>query len=120
MGRPKDPALERLWRNRLRQRTAGGLTIAAFCSREGVSVASYYYWRRRLATEVQRPSRRPGLFVPVRVPNPSWGARSSGPPRVDVELPGGVHVRLPDTPEPEWLARLVAALALPSDREAIP
>jgi hypothetical protein len=108
MGRPKDPALEQRWAERLRRHAASGLTVAAFCARQGLSVATFRYWRRRLAADSPPRLRRSGLFVPVRVPD---SARADGPPRVDVVLPRGVCVRLPGTPEPEWLGRLVSALA---------
>ena len=34
MARPKDPELERLWRQRLPRQSTSGLSIAEFCSRE--------------------------------------------------------------------------------------
>ena len=49
MARPKDLSLEHTWRLRVRRQAASGLSISAFCAREGVSSASFYAWRRRLA-----------------------------------------------------------------------
>lgn len=48
MARFPDPAARRLWRQRLRRFEQSRLTIAAFCQTEGVSPASFYYWRRIL------------------------------------------------------------------------
>jgi hypothetical protein len=49
MARPKDLGLEHTRRLRLRRQAASGLSIPDVCSREGVSSASFYAWRRRLA-----------------------------------------------------------------------
>ena len=42
MARPKDLGREHTWRRRLRRQAASGLSIPEFCSREGVSAASFY------------------------------------------------------------------------------
>lgn len=36
------------WESRLRRYRGSGLSIGGFCTRESVSVASFYYWSRRL------------------------------------------------------------------------
>jgi hypothetical protein len=111
MARPKDLSLEHTWRLRLRRQTASGLSIAAFCTRERVSSASFYAWRRRLATPT--PAERPDLplFVPLPfdpAPRPEETAPS---PLFEIELPHHVRLRCNAAPEPQWLGRLVAALA---------
>ena len=111
MARPKDLSLEHTWRLRLRRQTASGLSIAAFCTRERVSSASFYAWRRRLATPplAERPDLP--LFVPLQfdpAPRPEETAPS---PLFEIELPHHVRLRCEAAPEPEWLGRLVAALA---------
>ena len=42
----------REWRMRIERFRASGISIVAFCARENVSVASYYYWTRLLREEV--------------------------------------------------------------------
>jgi len=111
MARPKDLDLEHTWRRRLRRQAASGLSIPAFCAREGVSSASFYAWRRRLAGP--RPTVRPDapLFVPLHLdpaPHPHDMAAGRG---FEIELPHHVRLRCAAAPEPEWLGRLVAALA---------
>lgn len=120
MARPKDPDLDRLWRRRLRRHAAGSLSVAAFCAREGVSPAGFYYWKRRLAAPAPPASRRPDLFVPVRVQESPHQPDASTSRGVEVQLPHRVRIRLDAPPEPEWLGRLVAAIAGISDREANP
>jgi hypothetical protein len=120
MARPKDPDLERLWRERLRRQSQSGLPVAAFCAREGVSPAAFYYWKRSLAPAARPASPRPDLFVPVRVPREPRQHAGSMAPGVVLDLPHRVRIHLSATPEPEWLARLVATLAELPDREAHP
>jgi hypothetical protein len=47
-GRRPDPASSQRWQQRLQRFRDSGLTVAAFCEREGISAASSYAWRRRL------------------------------------------------------------------------
>ena len=92
MARPKDPNLERAWRQRLRRQTSSGLSIAAFCAREGVSSASFHAWKRRLTARSLPARPEPPLFVPLHLdPHPhrsrsassAVGSRSSYPTRSD-------------------------------------
>ncbi len=120
MGRPRDPQSERLWSRRLERHQAGGLSIAAFCEREGIATASFYYWRRRLAEEGIHPrsSQAPPLFVPLRLDDSR--ARDGVPAArpVEIDLPAGVRLRLDAPPEPEWIGRLVTAVAGLQGQEA--
>jgi len=111
MARPKDLGLERTWRRRLRRQATSGLSIPAFCARGGVSSASFYAWRRRLAAPPSAARPDPPLFVPLHLdpsPRPEVTAPSHG---FEIVLPHHVRLRCDAAPEPEWLGRLVAALA---------
>lgn len=120
MARPKDPRIERLWIRRLNRHAAGGLSIAAFCEREGIATASFYYWRRRLADDATPSTQTPAppLFVPLRLDDcrARDGATTARP--VEIDLPAGVRLRLEVPPEPEWIGRLVAAVAGLQGQEA--
>ena len=111
MARPKDLGLEHTWRRRLRRQAISGLSIPEFCVREEVSTASFYAWRRRLAAPPPAaPPDRP-LFVPLHLdpsPHPDGTVSGRG---FEIELPHHVRLRCEAAPEPEWLGRLVAALA---------
>ena len=77
------------WQRRVRRFERSGMTVARFCEQEGVSTASFYRWRNRLAH--QRPPTR-GLdqtpaFQAVRV------TRADAP--VSIRLPGDVRVEVP-------------------------
>ena len=60
MSRPSDPGKLTEWRERFERLVASGLTVARFCAREGVSVASFYHWRKKLGVK-GRPDLRPLL-----------------------------------------------------------
>jgi hypothetical protein len=47
-GRRPDPALHTLWQQRLRRFEQSGLSALAFCTEHGLSLPSFYAWKRRL------------------------------------------------------------------------
>ena len=118
MARPKDLGLEHTWRRRLRRQAISGLSIPEFCAREGVSTASFYAWRRRLSVPSPAAAADRTLFVPLHLDlRPEETAPSRG---FEIELPHRVRLRCDAAPEPEWLGRLVAALADLRPREETP
>ena len=120
MGRTKDPKRESLWRERLQRQATSGLSIAAFCAREGVSCVSFHAWKRRLAVRSLPDRPRPPLFVPLKLELHPPEAGPSPWPRVELELPHHVRLRFDSLPEPEWLARVVGALARLPRQEVMP
>jgi transposase-like protein len=85
-----------VWGERLRRYERAGLTVAEFCQREGVSVPSFYQWRRRLAEASPvagstRSPRRPGSDAPAAFQQ----VLLAGAGVVAIELPSGVRVELP-------------------------
>jgi transposase-like protein len=99
-----------LWSRRMQRFERSDLTVAAFCQSEGVSQASYYYWRRKLRAETNGHSNdsptTPVKFLPVSFATddscraPRLDAQT-GVPAVEqpvasmtVDLPGGISIRL--------------------------
>jgi hypothetical protein len=120
MARPNDPDLEHAWRQRLQRQAASGLSIAAFCAREGVSSTSFQAWKRRLADRPLPARPAPPLFVPIHL-DPQAPKGGHAPFQgVVLELPHHVRLRFDAPPEPEWLGRVVAALAALTCAEATP
>jgi hypothetical protein len=120
MARPKDLGLEHTWRLRLRRQAASGMSIPAFCSHEGVSSASFYAWRRRLAPRPTAARPDPPLFVPIHL-DPAPCPDDTPPGRgFEIELPHRVRLRCDAAPDPQWLGRVVAALAGLAPREDTP
>lgn len=92
-----------VWRERLRRYERSELTVAEFCQREGVSVPSFYQWRRRLA----KTSASPRQTAMPRSKAAFQQVLLSGSRVVAIELPNGVHVELPA--EQSSLVRAVVA-----------
>ncbi len=106
---------EQVWRERIEWQQWSGLTVAKCCEEAGVSIASFYRWkklltepqgsRRRQSTrrsEVQAsgPEKRASQFVPIALRDSST---SPGPLRSNVsdqgsslriELPNGVVIHV--------------------------
>jgi transposase len=85
LGRRPDPALHALWQQRLLRFERSGLSVSAFCDREGFSTPSFYAWRRRLRLDSPAAPDGP-RFLPVRV-------LAAAPP-VELVLPSGAVLRL--------------------------
>jgi hypothetical protein len=84
MARKVSKETEQLWRERVEQQAASGVSIRQFCDQERIPQATFYAWRRRLqerkaahaspvATRRTMPgrdmaeSRRAGNFIPLRL-----------------------------------------------------
>lgn len=106
---------EQVWRERIEWQQWSGLTVAECCEEAGVSVASFYRWKK-LLTEPQGPRRprskqrteveasgqkkRTSQFVPIALRDSST---SPGPPQsiasghgnsMRIELPNGVVIQV--------------------------
>lgn len=106
MARSADSIKRQVWRERLRRFERSRSTVAAFCQAEGVSVPSFYQWRRtlgRAARGPEIPARQPFAvarqpFVPVDVVAPAT---------IDIHLPNGARLTLPASDWPALEARCV-------------
>ena len=109
MARRCDARKDAEWGKRLKRFRRCGLTVARFCAEEHVSVASFYYWRKKLGqTASRRRTRsRPGVFRQVAVvPSPPAmapaglavaPAASAGVPassRIVIQLPCGTRIEV--------------------------
>ena len=109
MPRHADPALEAVWRRRLRRQPDSGLTIHQFCQREGVSTAAFHAWKRRLARPAAFPTAPafvPVIVSPVREPLPPAAAAL-----VTIRLANGGQIAIPVTAGVELVRAVVAAVA---------
>lgn len=83
---------------------SSGLTQKAFGEREGVSVTTLQYWRRRLK-EIDGESEAPA-FGPVRVVPDG----SVSEDRFELRIGGSVSITVPPRFDAEALRRLVSAV----------
>jgi len=95
------------WRDLVERQRSSGLSVAAFCRRDGVAASSFFAWKRKLGFVPATPA-----FVEATVagtpPPPPPPARSAG--RVEVRLRGGRRVRVGRGFDRDLLAEVVAAL----------
>jgi hypothetical protein len=74
------------WAARLQRFQENPASVAAFCRAEGVSSASFYLWKRRLAVE---PTPTTPTFVPLTITHTPTATA------VEVVFPNGIVFRLP-------------------------
>ena len=106
---------EQVWRERIECQPWSGLTVAECCEEAGVSVASFYRWKK-LLTEPQDPRRlratrrsevqasgpkeRTSQFVPISLrdtstsPCPPQSIASNHGNSMRIELPNGVVIHV--------------------------
>lgn len=112
MSRSSDSQKLSVWRGRFERFSSSGLPVGRFCSRERVSVASFYYWRKKLgpgsiARAMGRRRQAPdpsvsehaGVFRLVTVVPATSGVR--------IHLPGGTRIEV-GTEHPEVVRAVVA------------
>src|SRR5262245_36306078 len=102
-GRPRRSreATRQLWADRLVRFAATDLSVTAFCTAEGVSVNSFFYWKRRLAAPPCTAEGEPCL-LPIRV-------TPAAP--VEVALPNGAVLRLAPGCDLAFVRSLIDSLA---------
>ncbi len=80
MGRRADDGMRDEWIERLRRRDTSGLTVATFCEWEGVSVAAFYSWQKKLGAGKSGGRSTSGILLPAK-PTPSLPKASFLPVR---------------------------------------
>jgi hypothetical protein len=120
MSREPDLAKRAAWRLRLREFDRGNATVSEFCRSVGVSVATFYQWRRKLglstvpaaSTASHRRAVEGLSFLPVEII-----ARSG----IEVLLPSGARLTVP-CHDHEVIRTVMASLlsATPAPRPEAP
>jgi hypothetical protein len=99
------------YRGLVAKQARSGLSVREFAEREGIAVQTFYWWRSELRRRDRAASSRGGEpgFVRVSVkPSPAqWVSSGEG---FDVQLPGGIVVRVPSRFEESALAKLLGLI----------
>jgi hypothetical protein len=92
------------WAQRLQRFRTSGLTVAAFCAQEGVSVPAFYGATRALRAQAraEAPAPEPSELIPLRL--------APGAPTLELVLPSGALLRLGADLDPARLAALLRAV----------
>jgi hypothetical protein len=112
----RDASKADYWRRVIRRQVGSGLSVRAWCGRQEVPEASFYWWRRRLGRSgaAGHPSRRrrvnPPRFVPVRVTADPAGAADRRPDCIEIILSGERRVRVFGPVDRQALAGVLAVL----------
>ena len=106
-GKSRDPVKERFGRRTVAVHARSGLSIQAFCQREGLESWNFHWWRRAIdrrdrevasARTVERPNSTtelpvPSAFLPVRVvQDAAEPIAVTGP--IEIVMPAGPTVRV--------------------------
>jgi hypothetical protein len=102
-GRVRDERKERQWQRWIGEWQASGLSVRAFCERRGLTVASFYAWRRVL----QQRAAEKAAFVPVQVVADALPTQAS---ILEVVLTDGRTVRVAPGFDAATLRQLLAVL----------
>ena len=108
MPRRMDSSRETFWRKVVTRQRGSGLSIKTFCQQEGVAVASFYYWKRRIRE--QGSEHPPAVqFAPVRVvaEQPACSERGGV---IEIRLSRARRIRLRGPVDLQQLALVVAVL----------
>jgi hypothetical protein len=103
LGRMRDEQKERQWQRWIGEWQTSGLSVRAFCARRGLTVGSFYSWRRVL----ERRAAEQAAFVPVQVVADTVPAQTSA---LEVVLTDGRTVRVAPGFDAATLRQLLAVL----------
>ena len=101
----KQSRSERVWRRRLSDQRASGLSAAAWCRKKGLPYSSFMCWKRRLRESDGALAPEQPLFQELVLAGP--GPKSAP---IEVCLPSGLSIRVPAGADRETL-RLVLEVA---------
>ncbi len=99
----RDLALERAWRKRMRQYEGSGLTIQAFCDKEGLVAHQFSWWRSELKRRAAKskltnngPRRR--RSPKTKGKRPKVAAASFVPLQIEAQATSSVEIVLDQPP----------------------
>ncbi len=88
----------------------GSISTRAYAQQHDISLASLYYWKRKLKDASAKPEVAPqatSKFVALRLPAATLAPRSTS---CTLILASGIRLEMPALPAPEWLVAVGRAL----------
>jgi len=93
------------WQMVIEAHQESGLSVAAFCKKEGISEAAYYYWRRKLAGGMPKSKEKSSPeFLEVVLP------KSNNAMALELVLVSGNTLRINPGADNKILSRVLSAL----------
>ena len=122
-GKSRDPVKEQFWRRTIAHHARSGLSIRAFCQREGLESWNFHWWRQTLARRDREvpPTRSvgpknptnnspvPSAFLPVRVLQDATDLIAAATP-IEILLPAGPTLRVTKGFDPIALDAVLSVL----------
>jgi hypothetical protein len=106
MPRTSSAAKVQEWVGRLERFRGSGLTAAKFCHAEGVSLPSFYQWKRKLTAPTNsapESTRVPAAFAAIEL-------KPTAPATTTIRLPQGIAIEFPSDRRmlEAWLQQLLS------------
>ena len=95
----RNESTRQAWMVRLQEQANSGLGIRPWCVREGLTEASFHYWRKRLAL-VSATTKL--IALPMVAGHPE--------PMLELRTPHGYVIRLSNQEQVRWLGGVLEAL----------
>ena len=122
-GKRRDPVKEQFWRRTIADQARSGLSVRAFCEREGLEPWNFHWWRQALARRDREvpPARTvaptnstndlpaPSAFLAVRVVQDGADTSAATTP-IEIVLPAGPTVRVTKGFDPMALDAVLSVL----------
>ena len=99
-----------IWTAHLAAIRQESISARAYAQQHDISLASLYYWKRKLKAVAGKPEVAPpaaSKFVALRLPAATLAPR---PTSCTLILASGLRLEMPALPAPEWLAAVGRAL----------
>lgn len=96
----QEESKQALWSARLQDHAESGQTIRSWCALNGVTEASFHYWRKRLMAATSPATQL--IALPF--------GDSAGELMLELETPHGYVIRLRSHAQVGWLGAVLAAL----------
>jgi hypothetical protein len=96
----QDDSKRALWAGRLQAYADSGMTIRAWCAQQGLTEATFHYWRKRLSMSSSAVTE----LIAVTLPGRSTEAM------LELTTPHGYVIRVANASQIGWLAGILAAL----------
>ena len=108
MARSKSAEKEEFWRLVLEEHDRSGMTVKDFCVQQGVSIPSFYAWRRKIQlADADEDSQQ---LVPVTIVDSSKSSGHGEFGTIEIVTPTGYTLRIDHRIESADISRLLQAI----------